>query len=71
MTFSNSELKLNKNDHLLAEQICKLICVEEGVPPDKEVTGLGVSIDTYTQYRYWQYRLPMVRKILDLIENGE
>lgn len=70
MEYTKKQLSIQKTDHPRTEEICRLICKEEGIlNPEKVVTGHSGIIDGDFEYTYWQYRLPMVRKIIEIIIN--
>ena len=71
MKYTKKDLSLQESDDPKTEEICKLICIEEGViNPDQVVTSFPQEmLEEQVHYAYWEYRLPMVRKILEII-NG-
>lgn len=70
MQYTKKQLTLQKSDHPKTEEICKLICIEEGIAdPCKKVTSFPREIlEEKIEYTYWEYRLPMVRKIIEIIK---
>ena len=49
----------------LVEQICRQICISEGVDPDKESYGLGNRIPDKQKFKLWESRVETANHLIE------
>ncbi len=55
------------------EEMCRAMCEEEGVDPDREMTIKEkiYRVAEGVTYKLWQYRLPTARRIIAALEKRD
>lgn len=52
------------------EELCRAVCVADGVDPDKEGAGLGAQMPEGAIYPLWQARTKQVRAMLEAFKTN-
>jgi hypothetical protein len=53
------------------EELCRAICIADGVDPDKEGAGLGTQMPEGAIYPLWQARERQVRAMLECLKKPD
>lgn len=52
------------------EELCRAVCIADGVDPDAKGFGLGIQMPEGEQYPLWQARAKQVRALLEAFKTN-